>query len=182
MTRRMLAIATLLMCGVCLPAMAQEAYVGASFLRSSGEFTTYLETFSADADGWKIFGGYNFNKYIGIEATYYDLGHLEDSEGISEFTADASAFDLAFRGILPLGNRFELFGKLGPSNVTVDSTLNQPGANATSDERHWKLYYSAGLALKLGQRFGLRADWEAWAVEGTLQEYSLGAYFRFGKK
>jgi hypothetical protein len=107
---------------------------------------------------------------------------LEDSEGISKFTADASAFDLAFRGILPLGKRFELFGKLGPSNVTVDSTLNQPGANATSDERHWKLYYGAGLALKLGRRFGIPADWEAWAVEGTLQEYSLGAYFRFGEK
>jgi OOP family OmpA-OmpF porin len=178
----MLTVATILVFAACMPAIAQEAYVGASYLSSSGEFDTSVGTFDPDADGWKIFGGTTFNKFFGMELTYYDLGDLDDAEGANTFSADISVYDLSFRGILPLGQRFELFGKVGYSYVDLDSTLTGPLATATASASDWELIYGAGVALKLGKSFGLRAEWEAWDVVGKLEAYSIGAYWRFGMK
>ncbi len=178
----LMAAATIALCGVCLPAHAQEAYLGASYLSSSGTFSSSGESFDPNADGWKIFGGWNFNKYFGAELTYYDLGKLQQTKDNETFTADVKVTDVAFRGILPVGERFELFARLGYSNVSVDSTLTGTGASASLSTTDWRLLYGLGADLKLGKRFGLRAEWEGWDVDGSLQEYALGAYFRFGKK
>jgi OmpA-OmpF porin, OOP family len=174
--------AAIVLCGVCLPAHAGEAYLGASYLSSSGDFSSSGETFSPNADGWKVFGGWDFNKFFGAELTYYDLGNLDETQGTQTFSADVKVYDLAFRGILPLGERFDLFARLGYSNVSVDSTLAGTSASASASATDWKLLYGLGADLKLGKSFGLRAEWEAWDVEGALQVYSLGAYYRFGKR
>jgi hypothetical protein len=119
---------------------------------------------------------------VGADLTHYDLGNLEDTQETSTFSADVKVFDIAFRGILPLGERFDLFARLGYSNVSVDSTLAGTSASASASATDWRLLYGLGADLKLGKSFGLRAEWEAWDVEGSLQEYSIGAYFRFGKR
>jgi hypothetical protein len=178
----LVAAAAIIACGWCPPAIAQEAYVGASYLSSNGEFETSLETFNPDAGGWKIFGGYNFNKFVGLELTYYDLGTLEDAKEEATFSADVSSYDLALKGILPLGKRFELNGKLGYAYLSIDSTLVGPAVTTTAGISTWELIYGVGVAFKVGQRFGIRAEWEVWNSEDSIEAYSIGAYYRFGKR
>jgi OOP family OmpA-OmpF porin len=174
--------AAIVLLEVSPPAGAQEAYLGASYLSSSGEFDTSVESFDPDDSGWKLFGGYNFNKYWGMELAFYDLGNLEDSGTSGTFSADVSVYDLGFRGILPVGERFEIAAKLGFSNVSVDSSLTGPIGTTRAEASDWEFAYGLGLAFKIGKRFGLRAEWEAWDVADSLQAYSLGAYWRFGQK
>ena len=161
MERRMLSVLAVVLCGLWLPALAGDGYVGASYMNSEFEF---VQGSDASSSGWKIFGGYNFIKYFGVELTYYDLGSFD--EGL--FEADVKVFDLAPRGILPLGERFELFAKLGYSNVDVEGIAD------------WELMYGAGAGLKLGKKFGIRIEYEAWDVETSLSAWSIGGYFRFG--
>jgi OOP family OmpA-OmpF porin len=168
--------------GVSPPAGAQEAQLGASYLSSRGEFDASVESFDPDDSGWKRFGGFNFNKHRGMELAFYDLGNLEVSGTSGTSSADVSVCDLAFRGILPVDERFEIAAKLGFANVSVDSSLTGPIGTTPTEASDWGFAYGLGLAFKLGNSFGLRAEWEAWDVADSLEAYSLGAYWRFGQR
>ena len=73
MTRRMLPVVAIVIGALSLPAWAGNGYVGASYMDSSAEFRIAAESFDISDSGWKIFGGYDFIKYFGVEGTYYDL-------------------------------------------------------------------------------------------------------------
>jgi len=180
--RRLFAVAVVAVCVSWMPVSAGEGYVGASYLSTSAEFDTALESFDTDSDGWKLFGGFVVNKYFGIEMTYYDLGDFDEKVNNTTISGDMSAFDLCARGILPLGKMFEISGKLGYSNLSVDSYTTNGIASVGTSSSDWELLYGVGVALKLGSRFGIRADWEAWDVADSLDTWSAGVYFRFGAR
>ena len=167
MIRRVLIALVVVFCGLSLPAWAGEGYVGASYLSTDAEFETVLDSFSTDSGGWKIFGGYDVIKFFGVEVTYYDLGSFSEDS----FEADIQVFDLSGRGILPLGERVQLWAKVGYSSVGVDGTFG--------DATDWELLYGAGIGVKIGEHFGIRGEYEAWDVETSLNSWSLGLYFRF---
>jgi OOP family OmpA-OmpF porin len=165
-----------------LPAMAQEGFAGASWLGSGADFETAFDDFDSDDSGWKIFVGYDFIKFFGLEAAYRDLGDFSETSGAGSIDAEVKAYDLAGRGVLPLGKAFELFGKLGYSTVDVDATTSTGLVTASASDSDWELYYGVGIGLKIGKSFGIRAEWEEWDVDTELNAYSLGAYIRFGGK
>ena len=179
MKRKLLAFAAVVACSISLPAFAQKGYVGASYLSGSAEFSSGIQTFDASSDAWKIYGGTELNKFFALELTYYDLGDFDDAQGGTTFHASIDAWDLAFRGIIPLGKHFELFGRLGYSYMSVESSTTIGLSSVSVDGSNWELLYGAGVGVKLGERFGLRAEWEAWDVADSLDAWSVGAYFRF---
>lgn len=179
MIRKMLAVAAVVVCGMGVPALAQEGYVGASYLSTSAEFDSSGGSFNPSAESWKIFGGYNVNKYFGIEATYYDMGDLEDTSGGTTLDASIEVFDVSFRGILPLGEVLQLTGKIGGSNVDVEASTTGTLFVVSGDGSSWELLYGVGVEAKLGKRVGLRADWEKWDIEGSLDAWSIGGFIRF---
>jgi OOP family OmpA-OmpF porin len=68
--------------------------------------------------GFKIFGGYEFNQYFGVEIAYVDLGKASYSGRYGAATVTGGKVDLwglnfSAVGILPLNPSFSLFGKLG---------------------------------------------------------------------
>ena len=183
MMKKTLAIAAVAICGVFLPAWAGEGYVGASYLESSAETLVTGASRDSSSSGWKIFGGYNFIRYFGAELTYYDLGSFEETTATTSYKTEIEVFDLCARGILPLGERVELFGRLGYSSVAVDRSSRSTGAipvNTSASGTDWELLYGIGIGVKLGKRFGLRAEYEKWTVETALDAWSVGAVFRFG--
>lgn len=97
-----------------------------------------------DSDSaWKVFGGYHFNRYLALEASYADLGSgsasviTDQLEGISsageggegvyrgsqrtELSYETQVFALSVRGTLPLGDWFRLYGKLGATYYDSES-------------------------------------------------------------
>ena len=183
--KRTLAVAVLAICGLWLPASAGEGYVGLSYIDTEADFGTSASGVSYDAssDGWKLFGGYNLMKYFGVEATYYSLGSFDETIGSESISADVQVFDLCGRGILPIGKVFSVFARLGYSSVKVDldvtDTVPMPMTNSASTT-DWELLYGIGIGVNLGRNFGLRAEWESWDVETSLDAWSLGVVYRFG--
>jgi len=151
------------------PAFA-DVYVGASILSTSADFSTAVEDFSLDNEGWKVFGGMNFVKFVGIELSYRDLGTFEDS-GIN---ADLLIYDASIRGIIPL-KWLELFGKVGYANIDV----NGEAGGVSLDDRDWNLFYGAGVGFNFGKHFGVRAEWETYDTDDSLDTFSAGALFKF---
>ncbi len=151
-----------------------DFYVGASYLSTNADFTSAVEDFSLDDSGWKAFAGWTFFKFVGVELTYRDLGTFEDSSASGSVNADLKAWDGAVRGIIPLA-WFEIFGKVGYADITSEGGIS----GISFDESDWKLYYGAGVGFNFLGHFGIRAEWEKYDTDDSLESFSLGALIKF---
>jgi hypothetical protein len=76
----------------------------------------------------RLIGGYDFNKFVGVEAGYADLGSykVQTSALVTAGTVKASAFTLAAKGGYKFQSGFSVFGKLGLASVHTRYTAD-PG-------------------------------------------------------
>jgi len=129
-------IATCLIC-LSLPALADDSgfYMGAGFangkLSACTNTTSSCDTFkrnSQDSGHLRLIGGYDFNKYFGIEAGLSGLGtyEVQDTSGINAGKVKASAVTLAAKGGYVFPKGFSVFGKLGLARVKTKYTAS-PG-------------------------------------------------------
>lgn len=131
--------------------------------------------------GWKVFGGYQFNKNIGLEGGFVDF---QDTVSISQFSLPTArqiyteekheAWTLAAIGTLPVMRDLSVFAKLGVANWSskLKSTRLVPGAltQAAAEIVHtdgWDPYYGAGVGYELVEGVGIRAEWERFDFGGT---------------
>ena len=162
------------------PAAFAGAYVGASV----GQSDTSISNLPAEVDGtdtsWKIMGGYTFMKFVGVEGSYRNLGGIDETIGTTSFATEAKSLDVFGVGILPVGP-VDLFAKLGYSRIEYDASLNDPilSEPATLSDNSNEVAYGAGIAFRIGSKFALRLEYEAFNTEETLSMISAGALFRF---
>ncbi len=151
MTRKLMLLALIL--SVAAPAAFAGGYVGAGV----GQAYTEVKDIdlSEDTTGWKIFGGYNFLKWFGVEASYVDFGSVEDSStSIEAKTLDAFAVaKIPFPVVEP-------FVKLGYAHV--DSTATT-GLTSASD-KSWDLAWGAGVGFNILKKLHLRVEYEQFDV------------------
>ena len=73
--------------------------------------------FKSDSSAYRIYGGYGFTKYLGVEIGYLDLGTFRETIDVGGMSvpvsASASGYTLAAIGTLPLSDRFSLIARLG---------------------------------------------------------------------
>jgi OOP family OmpA-OmpF porin len=123
-----------------------------------------------DSDtAWRIFGGYQVNRNFAVEAGYHDLGSATASTGSVRLNADATALELVGIGMLPLAERFSVYGKLGVYagstdwNVSVPALgLSQGGSEDTTD-----LTYGLGLRYDINRQVALRGEWQRYTNMGN---------------
>ncbi len=160
------------------PASAGKAYIGAAYTNTDSEFDTAVDSFDPDDSGWKVYGGFNIIRWLGLEASYRELGNLQQTVPGATFDIDVEAFDVAARAIAPVGI-VSLFAKAGYANIALDGSLDVGGTITDFDEDEWELFYGVGVDIHLGKRFGLRAEWEEYDTDDDLNTLSGGAFFRF---
>ena len=107
-----------------------------------------------------------------------DLGSHAGTDGDDSISTDIKAADLSARGILPLGKRFELFAKLGYANISEDGQFDIGDVQDSIDGSSWELLYGVGVGVKVW-KLTIRAEWEEYDVESSLNSFSLGAAFNF---
>lgn len=184
-------------------------YVGANFgqarakiddtritdnLLAAGFTTTALK----DNDkhfGYKLFGGYEFNKYFALEGGYFNLGGF----GFTANTAPPSGLtgviklqgaNLDAVGILPFTDKFAAFGRIGYAYTSAKDTFVGYGAViATTPERsdHSSNYkFGFGLQYAFSSSWAMRAEAERYRVgdavgnKGDIDLLSVGLLYRFG--
>lgn len=150
-----------------------QSYVGGSLGQSNtffnGEFnsTTAGESNSKDKTktAYKLFGGYNINKYFAVEGGYMDLGSPTAKTdwvgGFARSKQNETAWFAAAKGTLPINEKFNFFGKLGMSANRVESTVTGLGVvNRSASKTRGSLLYGIGAEYNVTKQIGLRFEFE----------------------
>jgi len=169
-------LASLLAFGFTASAMASEdgsgAYVGLGYGTTAfgdddiGNNNT-LGSLKDDADsGFKVYGGYQFNKIVGVEATYTDYGTFSYGDRNLEATSMSVGANLGYNF---------LDGQLRPFALVGLSYLNLDQSQAIYDADNTVAFaYGVGIeyAPTVLDGLGFRASWNAdiFAVEKILSD------------
>jgi opacity protein-like surface antigen len=134
-----------------------------------------IDRWDEDDTAYKIFAGYRLNKIIGFELDYINLGKPSGAV-VPGFNVDSSVDGFApyVVATLPLGNFFEVYGRLGyyfyDATVGVENTLDN---RVTFDEESEDLVYGAGIGANIGEKLNLRFEYEKFDLEGLDDADSL---------
>ena len=147
--------------------------------------------------GYKVFGGYQFNRYFGLEAGYFDLGEF----GFKAATAPDGTFDGNFkvRGVnldlvltMPMGERFAFIARGGAQYAETKDSFQGTGAVTALDSKRsdkaTNYKYGVGLQYEFSPSFLMRAEAERYRVsdalgsEGNINLYSVSLVFPFGRR
>jgi OOP family OmpA-OmpF porin len=100
--------------------------------------------------------GYKFNKNLAVEGQYSGGGKVTSATG---GTAKADAASLSAVGMLPVGEKFDLYGKLGYANTkTKTSNFGANGASRSAPT------YGLGAQYNISPMVGLRLGWDHYGV------------------
>ena len=174
---------------ISAPALADDAsgfYLGVGagqFGARENDFESSGLDFNDQDTGFRAFGGWQFNKYFGVEAGYVDGGTASDSLGVlavDGFQADiaigVSGFDLYLTGRLPIGDTFYAFANAGMVSWDADisATLREDdgeGGVITTDVSDSSSgndpAYGAGFGFNIGDHAGVQAEYVVFDVEST---------------
>lgn len=141
-----------------------------------------------DSDsGFKIYGGFQFNKHLGAEVGYVDGGKATfggsiPSLGIGPFTGDLSVTAITFAavGTLPLNEQFALFGKVGLAAWDAKANVSAAALAGSADDSGTDLLYGIGARYNLNKNWGITLEYEAVDVEdGGFSMTSVGVRYKF---
>jgi OOP family OmpA-OmpF porin len=174
-------------------AMAAQADVRPGFYVGAGVGSTTIDDdgfddidFDDSDTGFKLFGGYTFNRNFAIEVSYFDLGEASGSLfdpffGDIEFDVGVSGLNAQAVGLLPLTETFSLFGKIGFASYDIDAEVTVAGVgDGEGSESESDMTYGVGGAISFAERFEVRVEYEAINVDGgDANMISVGGLIRF---
>ncbi len=166
----------------------------AADLLGQGFATTSIDDNERDK-GFKLFAGYQFNKYVALESGYYDLGDF----GFTSSTAPPGTLHgvLGVRGLnfdvvlsAPITEKFSAFGRAGVAFSEVEGAFESTGLvnvlEPNSEKRAANYKFGAGLQYDFTRNFGMRLEAERYRIDdsvgnkGDVDLFSLGMLLRFG--
>lgn len=91
------------------------------FTNTTSDTTTTKTSTTSGGLGGKIFGGYNFNQFFGLEANFAEYARTTNKMTVDNTSASAkynmSALSLVAKGYLPLQHDFNLYALGGAAEV-----------------------------------------------------------------
>jgi len=163
---------------------ADGFYLGGSAGQASFDVNDTAGRFSLDDTGWKVFAGWRFNRFVGVDLSYADYGTADDTQGSVAVQAATDSINLFAVGILPAGPRFDLFGKLGVAswNGDVTTTDSMTMMTSTTSDDGTEVAWGFGIGWRLTQKFIIQAEWETLGDFGAATDVkliSLGVRWEF---
>jgi OOP family OmpA-OmpF porin len=139
-------------------------FVGGSVGQSKLNFSCPTGNSCDDTDtAFRVFGGYNFNKYFGAELGYADFGKATFSTAGLSGEAKAAAWDVMAVGTLPIGDKFGVYGKLGWYRADTKST----GIVGASSDTNSDFTMAVGGQFNFNKNLGMRAEWQQYNKVGN---------------
>lgn len=117
-------------------------------------------TANTRTEGWKVYSGYQFNKYLGVEGGYANLNDYTGQTGATTINAASDAWMLAAVGAYPLTEKLSVTAKLGAAYVLTKSNAKVGVAITRSGEDSYAPNYGVGVKYALFDNMDLRAEWE----------------------
>ncbi len=156
------------------PASAVDTgwYGGLSF----GEADVDVSGFDDSDESLKLFGGYNFNKYLALEGGFTDLGEF-DLDLLPDTSVEVDGVQFVAVGNLPIHEKFSFFSKAGAYRWDADANIL--GISFGSDDGVDPTY---GFGFRYhdenpyGGTLALRLEWERFDIDGDdvdLRSFSI---------
>ena len=192
-----------LICAASAPALADgHWYAGVSAglaeandigFRDIDDGSALSSSVSNDDTGWKLFGGYAYNRYISLEFAYIDLGEVSidatsDGNGVAfapgsvKAAIESSGFSMAVVAAMPVNDKIELHAKLGYFAWSADQSLRNSAFDpvATSIDGS-DPSIGLGASYRLSDKYSIRVEYEKFTdideVDGSLLSIGLSASF-----
>ncbi|MFA9459478.1 outer membrane beta-barrel protein [Thiohalorhabdus methylotrophus] len=130
-------------------------------------------TFDESDTAYKLFAGFRFNPFLGIEAAYADLGEPGGSVGGDVFggrnKVDIQAWFGYLVGYLPVSDGFDFFGKVGAAVWEVDTDLETGNNQADFSVSHDGTDFAWGLGaqVNLPWPISIRGEYEQIEHDGN---------------
>ncbi|HET9472309.1 MAG TPA: porin family protein [Steroidobacteraceae bacterium] len=121
-----------------------------------------------DDTAYKFFAGYRLNRFLAFELDYINLGE-PSGEVVPGRNVDAAVDGFApyVVGTLPLGQYFEVYGRLGYYFYDATRGVQDEFDNRVQfDEESEDLVYGAGIGANIGEKFNIRAEYEKFDLAG----------------
>jgi len=168
---------------------------------TSGLLAGGLSTRSISDDdrdtGYKLFGGYQFNRFFAVEGGYFDLGKF----GFTANTVPAGTLNgniklkgvnLDLVGLLPITEKFSAFARGGVNYAQAKDSFSGTGAvlvtNPNPSKKDTNYKFGLGLQYAFTESLAMRAEAERYRIndavgnKGDIDLYSVGLIYRFGAK
>lgn len=202
MKKQVIILACVLICLIAQTAVAVENpwYLGIGAGQASLDTGVSGLTGSASLDdkdtAFKGIAGYQFNKYIAVEANYTDLGEttLKGNTGDTfnsgnntyVFTADnvnistdSKSYGLSAILGYPLHQYFTPFVKLGGQFWDTDATVSSDAGNADGNDDGTSFLLGAGIRADIHERVAIRAEYERYDIDDDVDLLSAAILFKF---
>lgn len=147
--------------------------------------------------GFKIYGGYQVNKYFALEGGYFDLGRF----GFAATTVPAGTLNGSIKlrglnldvvGTLPITEKFSAFGRIGANYAQAQDNFSSTGAvqvlNPNPSERATNLKVGLGVQYAFTDAVAMRAEVERYRIndavgnKGDVDLVSVGLVYKFGAR
>jgi OOP family OmpA-OmpF porin len=150
--------------GSALAAEDSGAYIGAGIGYSTYGDDDKLDAYDLDdsSTGWNVYGGYRILRNLAVEAGYTNFGEFSAELPLTSTDESFQAFTLAAVGILPLGETWQLRGKIGGGWLQLDQSFSNQG---DADD-------TGGTFM-----VGIAAQWAPAALNGLAFSANLDGYF-----
>ena len=168
----------------------------ASSLLSSGLTTTSISDRDRDS-GYRLYAGYQFNRYWALEGGYFDLGkfgYTANTVPLGSLTGDIrlKGLNLDLVGTLPLSDRFSLLGRVGANYADANDTFTSTGAvrvtNPNPTKRDTNYKFGLGVQYAFNDALALRVEAERYRINdavgnnGHVDMATIGLVYSFGGK
>ncbi len=132
-----------------------------------------------DEAGFKIFGGYQLNRYISFEGAYYKPGKVKESEAGDTLTVDADIFQFSAVGSYPIAQRVNLFARVGWERWDSTLTAVTGEGSGTLKDNGVDLLWGVGISANLTDNLSLRAELEQSEIDAPIGDLPLTWRLRF---
>jgi OOP family OmpA-OmpF porin len=166
----------------------------AAGLAGAGLTVTSIEDDDRDT-GFKLFGGWKFNRNFALEGGYFNLGEF----GFTAQTSPPGSLSGAIKlqglnldavGILPFTEKFSALARVGLTYTQAKDRFSGSGAVSVTDpnpkESEGNFKVGLGVQYDLTRALGLRGEWERYRVndavgnKGDIDMLSVGLVYTFG--
>jgi OmpA-OmpF porin, OOP family len=145
--------------------------------------------------GYKIFGGYQFNRNFALEGGYFDLGKFGYTartvpSGTLTGSSRIRGLNLDLVGTLPITDKFSAFARVGLNYADVRDSFSGTGAvrvlNPNPSKREANYKFGVGAQYAFTDALAMRVEAERYRINdavgnrGDVDLVSVGLIYRFG--
>lgn len=164
MSKRNIVSRTLLAVALGAVALGAQADERPGFYLGAGAGQAMIDDGALDDEdtAFSAFGGYQFNRYFGLEAGYADFGEIEPL-GSAGPKLEGDAAYLVAVGTVPFTDSFSGYAKAGINDWNVDASV--PGLIA--DDSGNDPTYGLGLQYRFTDNVALRGEYSRFEIDDS---------------